>query len=514
MFSANEQQEFLKKAQALLPEQQRWTVNADARVTPVEDKNIWQDYRMEKSDLAEFLDNTVFASGDSFMVSLPETTVGQLAFTLTSPCGYADSPSRLRITLGELPQEVIFADKPYHGTLNGSWLQTEIINIDDLPCDVVLPRRYSCKYIRFDMTGVPQTVRFSDIRIIATGSEKELLPPPQELSPELQCIDNVSVRTLRNCMHTCFEDGPKRDRRLWIGDLRLQAMVNKVTYRRFDIIARCLYLIAGTLKKDGEVCSCVMERPYPRCGCVAHDYSMIFAATLEEHCRWSGDLTIGRELFDLAVYQMKLQERFFANDLWVAVSDPYSDWFFVDHDLDLDRQASLQGIAIFAYRALEKLAVMLGRSDDAAQMRYKALKLSAVAREKLYDPKAGVVYSGPERQLSFASQIWMVLAGVLSPAEGLKALQTVEKSPEALRPSSPYMFHYLLEAWQKCGDEAHMLELLEDYYGGMVKNGADTFWEVYRPDEPMFSPYHDVRMNSACHAWSGTASYFLRKGYL
>ena len=85
-------------------------------------------------------------------------------------------------------------------------------------------------------------------------------------------------------------------------------------------------------------------------------------------------------------------------------------------------------------------------------------------------------------------------------------------APGALKPSSPYMFHYLLEAWDICGDKEHLMELLTTYYGGMIKNGADTFWEVYRPDEPFFSPYNDVRMNSACHAWSGTAAYFLRKG--
>ncbi len=514
MFSEAEQQIFLKKAEALIPEQKRWVVPAEDLATPVKDESVWQDYRMERSSLAAFLDSREFANGDSFIVALPETVVGQLAFTLVSPCGYADSPSRLRITLGELPQEVVCADKPYNGTLNGSWLQTEIINIDDLPCEVVLPRRYSCKYIRFDLLGVPQTVHFANIRMIATGAESDLLPPPAELSPELQAIDEVSLRTLRNCMHTCFEDGPKRDRRLWIGDIRMQAMVNKVSYRRFDIVARCLYLIAGTLRKDGEVCGCVMEHPFPRCGCVAHDYSMIFAATLEEHCRWSGDLEIGRELFDLAVYQMKLQQRFFKDGLCIAENDPYGDWFFVDHDLELDRQASLQGIAVFAYRSLARLAAMLGRKDDEAEMMRKAAELTAVAREKLYDAEKGIVFSGAGKQISFASQIWMVLAEVLSPEEGRKALQTVEKSPEALRPSSPYMFHYLLEAWQKCGDEKHMLELLADYYGGMVRNGADTFWEVYRPDEPFFSPYNDVRMNSACHAWSGTASYFLRKGYL
>ncbi|MBE6359489.1 MAG: hypothetical protein E7057_09640 [Lentisphaerae bacterium] len=512
MLSKTQQEQFLAKAQKLAPQLKYRTVDADAVITPVKDKSVWQDYRMKKGDLAGFLKDNDFANGSSFIVSMPETVVGQAAFSVDFCKGYADSPSRIQITIGELPQEVVNADMPYNGTLNGSWLQKEIINIDDLPCDVILPRRYSGKYIRFDMLNVPGSLKFSNIRFITCGAEDFMPPPPEHLPELLKKIDQASIRTLRNCMQLSFEDGPKRDRRLWLGDLRLQAMVNKVTYRRFDIVARCLYLFAGTLLDDGEVCGCVMERPAPRRGCHTHDYAMLFPIVLKEHCSWSGDLAIGEELFDLACHQMKLMERFFTDGLFTGVNDPWTSWFFVDHDLELDRQAAMQGHAVAAYRALAELAAMLGKHEQQTKFAAKADTLAAVAREKLYDPVSGVVVSGKERQISYASQIWMIISGVLTPEEGRKALLAVENTPAALRPSSPYMFHYLLEAWDICGDEKHLLELLTDYYGSMINNGADTFWEVYRPDEPFFSPYNDVRMNSACHAWSGTAAYFLRKG--
>ncbi|MGN0182017.1 MAG: recombinase family protein [Candidatus Ornithomonoglobus sp.] len=40
-----------------------------------------------------------------------------------------------------------------------------------------------------------------------------------------------------------------------------------------------------------------------------------------------------------------------------------------------------------------------------------------------------------------------------------------------------------------------------------VKEGQQTF----EKDNPYSSPYGDVIMNSACHAWSCTPSYFIRK---
>jgi hypothetical protein len=44
----------------------------------------------------------------------------------------------------------------------------------------------------------------------------------------------------------------------------------------------------------------------------------------------------------------------------------------------------------------------------------------------------------------------------------------------------------------------------------MIAAGADTFWEVYDPATPLSSPYGDIHINSYCHAWSCTPSYFFR----
>ena len=74
-------------------------------------------------------------------------------------------------------------------------------------------------------------------------------------------IDRVALRTLRNCMQDFFEDGPKRDRRLWLGDLRLQALTNSVTYRHFDLVKRCLYLFAATADRDGRIAACLFTQP-------------------------------------------------------------------------------------------------------------------------------------------------------------------------------------------------------------------------------------------------------------
>lgn len=54
---------------------------------------------------------------------------------------------------------------------------------------------------------------------------------------------------------------------------------------------------------------------------------------------------------------------------------------------------------------------------------------------------------------------------------------------------------------------------MRDYWGGMVKKGASTFWEIYDPANDHLSPYNNHHINSYWHAWSCTPTYFVRKHF-
>jgi alpha-L-rhamnosidase len=85
---------------------------------------------------------------------------------------------------------------------------------------------------------------------------------------------------------------------------------------------------------------------------------------------------------------------------------------------------------------------------------------------------------------------------------------------ETIKPGSPYLYHYVTDAMIHCGMKKEALALIETYWGGMVQAGADTFWEVYDPNQPRLSPYGNVLVNSYCHAWSCTPAFLLRSGNL
>lgn len=100
--------------------------------------------------------------------------------------------------------------------------------MDYLPQPVKIQRRHAFRYIRIDVLAVSARfgVKVEQPLAHAVSSAPRGNPASlsftkrgQEFTEEkknvLRKIDEVALLTLRNCMHTVYEDGPRRDMRLW-----------------------------------------------------------------------------------------------------------------------------------------------------------------------------------------------------------------------------------------------------------------------------------------------------------
>ena len=130
---------------------------------------------------------------------------------------------------------------------------------------------------------------------------RDLLPPLEQFDADEIQLDRAAQRTLRNCMQEVVLDGPKRDRRLWLGDLRLEAQVNAVTFRNFDLFERCIYLLAAFPLADGQIPACIFDKPQPYgCRCVLSDYSFLFSDLLLLHYQETGNRKLLEAMYPLA----------------------------------------------------------------------------------------------------------------------------------------------------------------------------------------------------------------------
>lgn len=448
--------------------------------------------------------------GDSLLLDFGNHFVGYVTLELEPMGRHQDAPVLLEVAFYEHSSELDEKPEHYKGWIAGSWVQSERVHIDVLPCAYRFPRRYAFRYMKVTLLDCSQgfSVRVAGAAAECVSSADDAAFLPFSGREEDRRLDAVSLRTLHDCMQEVFEDGPKRDRRLWLGDLRLQALANYVTYRQNDLVRRCLYLFAGNTLEEGRVANNLFLYPAPEAdGQFMFDYSLFFINTLWDYYEATGDRDTLQELEPTAFQQYELSKAVFDRNGVVDLRKLGS--CFVDWNKRLDKQCSAQGIYLYALRALVKIEMALGR-DTGALERELAEKAQA-ARGHFYHGKKGVFLSGPFRQVSYASQIWMVLAGVATGEQARQALKAVENMRGAVKPSTPYLYHHYIQALIDCGEKEKAYQKMKVYWGGMLTQGADTFWEVYDPERPNTSPYGGRIIHSYCHAWSCTPCYFLRK---
>lgn len=447
--------------------------------------------------------------GGRLCLDFGEHVVGYVTIQLGSVGSHPDAPVWLRLKFAEREQELSENVEDYHGWISASWVQQEQIHVDVLPCELRLSRRYAFRYVQIEVLDISGkydlVVKGAACEAVSSADETALLPYKPE-DAFLKQIDTVACKTLHDCMQLVFEDGPKRDRRLWMGDLRLQALANYQCYRNNDLVKRCLYLFAGSTLPGGRVGAGLFLEPEVEVDdTVMFDYSLFYNPTLLDYYEATGDRETLAELWPTAWRQIELAQVSFDENGLVRDSDA-PGWCFVDWNLGLNKQASAQGIYLYCLRAAGKIAEILGDEEKAAWIQADYEKKKQAAIDSLYDAAQGLFVSGAERQISWASQIWMVLGGVC----GGDVLHRVENT-EAVTMVTPYLYHHYVQALIDVGEKDKALQVITDYWGGMVKEGADTFWELYDPANPNASPYGGTIVNSYCHAWSCAPAYFLRK---
>ena len=271
---------------------------------------------------------------------------------------------------------------------------------------------------------------------------------------------------------------------------------------------RCLYLFACSADRNGRIPACLFTKPVVSGDdTYLFDYSLFFIPTLLNYVQATGDRETVEELLPLAFRQLEIAERQFDTGTNLIRDDNRIGWCFVDWNLELNKQFCAHAIWIYCAKAALQI-----QNDPALELQIKMRRTAAFTN--WYDEKRHLFISGSEKQISWASQIWGILAGIIEGREAEKCLAAVESYPNAVEIVTPYMMHHYVEALCRTGQKEKARIVIRNYWGGMVKNGADTFWELYNPQNPEESPYGSSVVNSYCHAWSCTPAWFYRSGIL
>lgn len=503
----------LKKADAFRPVIRKEEIKPQRIVELKEDSSKLNGWGTEESskDIKE-LEKYEFMKDESLILDFGDHRVGTFGIHIDKVGSPQDAPLYLRIRFAEVPAELAAESSDYEGWLSRSWIQEEFVHIDELPHELKLTRRYSFRYVELKVidTSPKWSAVFSNPLVTTESSADYARLPKVELEDgELQKIYDVGVKTLADCMQDVFEDGPKRDRRLWLGDLRLQALADYATFDNTELVKRCLYLFAGMTTEEGKIPANVFVRPYyvPD-DTFLFEYSLFFISTLYDLHRAHPGPELVRELYKTAQKQMDITLAMFNDAGKLIVDKNYP--VFVDWSQDFNKDTAGQAEVIYVLRQFIALSEEIGAEHTDV---YKAAldKISAYARNVLYNQQKKLFVTGRE-EYNIASQVWMVLAHVMTDTENREIMESmIDKLFPIKDIATPYMYHHVVEALFEAGLKKEAVELMKNYWGKMIQLGADTYWEAFNPEKPDYSPYGSPIINSYCHAWSCTPVYLIRK---
>lgn len=498
----------LNKAEENKPVLHKQTVTSSQLCTLMKDETKLEGYTTKTIDTA--IESLKMKKDDTIIIDFHTHYVGHFSIDIDHTGSPMDSPLYIRLRFAEVPAELAHQSDEYDGWLARGWIQEEYIHLDELPAHLSLPRRYAFRYVEIKVidTSPKWQVIFSHPTVVAESSADDQQCKAFALDDQaLQKIYDVGVKTLHDCMTDVFEDGPKRDRRLWLGDLYLQAKANYVTYGNKELVKRCLYLFAGTTVDDGRISANVFVKPkvVPD-DTFLFDYSLFFITTLYDYQQVYHEKELLDDLYPIAKKQMDYSLQFVHDGLLTCPKD-YP--VFVDWSNEFNKDTCAQVIMIYALKQF----IALGALQNEEMESYTEIleKMIAYTKEHLYDASRHL-FKALDSSYNIATQSWAVLAGIFPMEENKKIMQACIHDLFPIRNiATPYMYHYITEALFISGLHDEAIKLIKNYWGKMIDLGADTYWEAFDVDQPDYSPYGSPIISSYCHAWGCGVVYLLNK---
>ena len=325
---------------------------------------------------------------------------------------------------------------------------------------------------------------------------------------ELNRIWEVAAYTMDLTTREFFVDGIKRDRWTWSGDAIQSYLMNY--YLRFD--TECVKRTIRQLRGKDPVTAHVNT---------IMDYTFYWFVSIGDYYRYTGDVDFVREMWPRMVTLMDyVLGRTNADGMADGKPD---DWIFVDWvDFPMHKRGTLCFEQILFYKALQTMAncsEMLGLQTDYGR---RAADLLVKIKETFWDETLQAYLHAIEdgqlnRQVTKFPNMFAILYGLADEEEQKQIMKSVMMNPSVDPITTPYMRFYELEALCMADRHQEVLQEIRNYWGGMLKCGATTFWEKYVPAEQgtqHLAMYGRPFGKSLCHAWGASPIYLLGKYFL
>ncbi|KAJ4192386.1 hypothetical protein NW767_010610 [Fusarium falciforme] len=392
-----------------------------------------------------------------------------------------------------------------NGHLNGVWDEYVVAGRQSEVYETFWFRAF--RFLRVKVITKAESLIISDISYKETNYPLDVRAKfKAQSSPMKQQFWDISLRTLKNCMHETYEDCPYYEQSQFLFDTRTQILLTYIVSGDDRLARKALLDFHSSLRPHG-----LIAMRYP-----AHTnlslpgFSLFFPMMVHDHIMYKGDVSLAKRFFPtidtiLGYYDRQLTEQGLIGPLdrrfWSFV-DWVDDW-----EWGVPPASKVGPVTYFSLvyaMALEysaEVAKFIGRDGLGTEYLYrKAAVISAINAHCFdgtwyYDGPIDTFSESPVDWRSQHCQIYAVLSGAI---EGNEARDLINRAldDKAVHEVTLSQAFYLFRALEKTG----LYEKRQDYWGSweaMVAEGLDTWAET------LVSPRSD------CHAWSAVPLYEL-----
>lgn len=332
--------------------------------------------------------------------------------------------------------------------------------------------------------------------------------------PLLTKIWYTGAYTSHLCMQEDIWDAPKRDRARWMGDLHISGeVINNVFLDSF-----LMEQTMDRLRKEAQGGKPETEMPSGNVNGIP-GYSCAWIAGLADFYRHVGDQAYLEKQHQPLITMLEFLHTELGDD--GVFANKHGQWPFIDWAPEFNgdtpsARAATHLFLVKAEREAEFLFRQLGDNANAEKAKAWGDQLAEVAQRKLVgtsdtfgdrrQENAMAIYSG----VATKDQITKIYSEVLAP--GTPAWNFV---------ASPYYNNYILDAITESGHMLDAMGFVRTYWGGMLAEGATSWWEGYDPSWPKKNFHANLQADngtgffvSLSHGWSAGPTNWLTERVL
>jgi alpha-L-rhamnosidase len=315
----------------------------------------------------------------------------------------------------------------------------------------------------------------------------------------------VGARTAQLMMQEGIWDGIKRDRLKWSGDFYVSGrVINSVFGDRLLTQKTIDFLGSQSLGSRGDV------NDIP-------GYSAFWVMTLSDYFRRSGDVTflLNHKAMLIAVLN-SMKNSIDARGLifFDPSVSPFVDW---SPDLFTDTPESRKATQFAFFKAFMDGAWLLdelGNALEARSVRAWADMVKSAAQSVLLDTASNTFGT------RWQTNAMATFSRITTRSQDEAIWQNVLSMPPQSE-VTPYYNYFVTTAMAQTGRRKQALDWIRAYWGGMLSEGATTFWEAYDLSWPKDN-FHAFLIAdrthgyyvSLCHGWSSGPTAWLMEQVL